>query len=78
MSSIYEKKLPCGCIILSLEIYKENNITYLGSHEYKSICEPCRATYTDDTLYDRLEAMYKNDYKIWLNYYNGWTMQTNK
>ena len=72
MTILYEKKLLCGCVIKSLEIYTENNIIILGSHEYKSICKECKKNYSDDTLYDRLEILYKTDYKVYNDNNGGW------
>lgn len=78
MPIIYEKKLACGCVVKSLEIYKENNIIILGSHEYKSICNECKHNYTEDTLYDKLEIIYKTDYKVYNNCNEGWIKVVSK
>lgn len=75
MPRFYKKTLKCGCVILALTTSKENDIYLLGGHNYYFICPMCKLTKTEKSLDDRLEKIYRIDYKITETDKNGWVHQ---
>ena len=71
MAIFYKKTLDCGCSIVAFTTSKENDTFTLIGHSYNYICIECKSILTEELLDDRLENIYRNNYKISKNK-NSW------
>jgi hypothetical protein len=71
MAIFYKKTLDCGCAIVAFTMSKENDTFTLIGHSYNYICIECKSILTEELLDDRLENIYRNNYKISKNK-NSW------
>lgn len=71
MAIFYKKTLDCGCSIVAFTTSKENDTFILRDHSYNYICNECKSIFTEELLDDRLENIYRNNYKILKNK-NSW------
>jgi len=72
MPLFYKKTLNCGCIITAFNSNIVTNIIYLSGHNYYYICNECKLNFPKELLDDRLDNIYRNDYKITKNNTKNW------